>query len=550
MVLCAQIAAIWCTTAAFAVAPVNLYVSPTGSDTANDGSFAKPFQTLAQAKQAVRAQKQIPANADAPINVYLRAGRYALTDTMEFAPEDSGWSAQAPVTYQAYCDPAVEAAAISVLGFPYSSKLATPPRLLWNGVGDKAAWTGPVDPFLQMGINVTSNSFLLENAPPRVEENADIGDVCVDANGVGHTCYADPLASCVTGCMRACALHLERKTYTDKFYREFTHLFGKDLRKEEDCVEVCAQSCKGCEKATLSGSKLIPAGSMSSWTLVRSFTVAAADGTLQQQNLKVFRTDLTAFLPTPVSPDTKFSFSTLYVDNVQHPRAGFPNCIVLSDPVGSRTHGDFDCSYLPADKLEKPDKLSFDPATFSTKTAQWTNSQAIVVELRPNASDDANLFYSMKSLDAVHGEIRLGTGGSELSFHTFEQGPTTTTSSSPSAVDRMAAFRVENVLEELDSPGEWFFDAATNLLYLIPLDSASATPTTLASTVLEIPMLRQLVRVSGSRENQFFQAAHASTSLVETDSQTKASHLHFRHLVFSGTQLRHTDICKSRHCVL
>ncbi|KAF1315963.1 Achain a, uridine phosphorylase, partial [Globisporangium splendens] len=501
----------------------------TRSDTANDGSFAKPFQTLARAKQEVQVQKQKPANANAPVNMFLCAGRYALAETLEFGADDSGLSAQAPVTYQAYCDPAVENAATSVLGFPYRSHLATPPRLLWNGVGDKTTRTGPVDPFLQMGINVTSNSLLKQPiAPPQVE-NMDIGDVCVDKNGVGHTCYASPLASCVIGCMRACALQLERKTYSETFHNKFTHLFGKDLRKEEDCVEVCTLSCKECEKVTLSGSTLIPASSISTWTLSRALTVGSG---VTQQTLKIFQADLTPFLPAPVSPDTQFSFSTLYVDNVPYPRAGFPNCFAISDPVASPLRGLFNCSYAPASKVENPDKVFFDPATFSSKASQWTNPQSMVLEVHPNSSEAANLFYSVESVKIIgnEGQIRAGAGGTELSFETFEHELASTATSQTSA-----SFRVENVFQELDSPGEWFFDATTKCLYVIPLDSASATPATMAAMALEIPVLRQLVRVSGSRDNQFIQAAHASSSLLETDSRTKASHLQFRHLVFSGT---------------
>lgn len=526
-------------------APVNLFVSPTGSD-ANDGSLTNPFLTIARAKQEVIAQKQQPANADSPINVFLRAGRYALADTLEFAAADSGLSALAPVTYQAYCDASVEAAGISVLEFPYEAKLATTtPRRLWNGVGDKSAWSGPVDPFLQMGINKTSNTLLAAPIAPPTVENMDIGNVCVDKNGLGHTCYADPvLAPCVTGCMAACALQLERKVYPEKLYRHFTHLFGKDLRKEEDCVETCTLSCRGCEKVTLSGSIRIPAGSISSWTLFQTLTVG-----VPQQSLHVFRADLTSFLPTPASPDTAFSFSTLYVDDTQYPLAGFPDCLVATAPSSSSSasngsdlnESEFSCSYFPATSVQRTTKtLTVNTTAFSSKISQWTNPRSVVVDVRPNASEDASLLYSLASFDAAKGEIMLGAGGAELSYDAFENGP---------AFGSNAAFRVENVFEELDSPGEWFFDPTTKMLFVIPLDSSTASVASLKNSALEIPVLRQLLRVSGSRENTYTQAAHASLSLSESDSMTKATNLRFRYLIFSGTQLRHTDVCTcSRVC--
>ncbi|TYZ67652.1 hypothetical protein PybrP1_000843 [[Pythium] brassicae (nom. inval.)] len=528
-----------CASAAAATPSLSVFVSPTGSDAA-DGSLASPFRTIARAKQAVAALQQQPATAARPITVFLRAGRYALTEPLEFSAADSGVSPQAPVTYQAYCDAAVEAAGLSVLAFPYQPGLVTAtttPRLLWNGVGDQAAWGGPADPFLQLGINRSSNALLAGPVMLPAPSNSDASSVCVDKNGLGHTCYADPaLAPCVTGCMAACALHLERKVFADALYRRFSHLFGKDLRKEEDCVETCALSCRGCERVTLSGAVLIPAGAVTTWTLFQTLVVAAVGGGGAQRSLRVFRADLAAFLPAPASPDTAFSFSTLYVNDTQYPLAGFPDCLALSP--SSNLRREFNCSLAPAKSLQQrgvATTLTVDTAAFSAKLELWANPRGAVVDLRPNASEDANLLFSLASVDATKGELVLAAGGAELSYDIFENGPAAVGAGA-------AAFRVENVFEELDAPGEWFFDPATKMLFVIPLDSDAASVASMANSALEIPVLRQLVRVSGSRENTYTAAAHASSSLVETDSTARVANLRFRHLVFSGTQLRHTDI--------
>ncbi|ETI31714.1 hypothetical protein F441_21241 [Phytophthora nicotianae CJ01A1] len=522
--------------AATTAASIDLYVSPTGSDTGSaDGSFTKPFKTLTRVQQAVRTLNKLEANKQTPINVFLRAGRYELSETFDFTDADSGAGHDVPVTYQAYCDPAVEKAAISTRSFPYHSGSNIPPRLLWNGVGDIEEWEGPVDPFAQMGVNRSANSLLVVPNPAQYV-GTDIGTVCVDKNSVGHTCYAQdsPMATCVSGCMAACHNHIARKRYSKIFYNKFSHLFGKDLRKEEDCIEICSLSCRGCEKVVISGSKVIAAGTLA-WTLDHSVTVTFANG--GSQVLKVFRTDLSSILPglagvVPAKPEDVATFTTLYVDDARLPRAGFPNCLVDSS-LPAQT---FNCSYAPVNVVAS--QVVYNATTFSNRVPTWTNVKDIVADLRPQSAQPANLYYSLSAIDSVTGAMQLGAGGSELSYDIFTDGPGASWSSSASLDP---AIRMENVFQELDSPGEWFFDVPTRLLYLIPL-TTSTTATSLAKSVLEIPWLHQLLRVSGSRENQYVTPTHAHTTLEETTSNTKASNLRFRYLTFSGTQLHHLNI--------
>ena len=67
-------------------------VATTGSDE-NPGTEAKPFATLARARDAVRKQ-----NADgkrqATVTVLVRGGNYVLKDCLVFGPEDSGTAEQ------------------------------------------------------------------------------------------------------------------------------------------------------------------------------------------------------------------------------------------------------------------------------------------------------------------------------------------------------------------------------------------------------------------------------------------------------------------------
>lgn len=75
------------------------YVSPGGNDTWN-GSKGKPFATVTQARDAVRAMKK-NTPLEKPVTVYMRGGLYELSEPILFTPDDSG-TESCPVTYSAY----------------------------------------------------------------------------------------------------------------------------------------------------------------------------------------------------------------------------------------------------------------------------------------------------------------------------------------------------------------------------------------------------------------------------------------------------------------
>jgi hypothetical protein len=64
----------------------DFYVSPDGDDN-NPGTLDRPFASIQHAKDIVRLVNE---NIKSPINVYLRGGKYHLSETIVFSSQDSG----------------------------------------------------------------------------------------------------------------------------------------------------------------------------------------------------------------------------------------------------------------------------------------------------------------------------------------------------------------------------------------------------------------------------------------------------------------------------
>jgi parallel beta-helix repeat protein len=85
---------------------LSLYVAPNGND-AWSGKLAEPrdsdgpFASIGRARDAIRQWKAAQGGLKAPITVQIRGGKYVLPETITFTAEDSGTQA-CPVSYEAY----------------------------------------------------------------------------------------------------------------------------------------------------------------------------------------------------------------------------------------------------------------------------------------------------------------------------------------------------------------------------------------------------------------------------------------------------------------
>src|SRR4051794_7586772 len=80
-------------------AKADFYVATDGSDE-NPGTRAKPFATLARARDAVRQLKS-GSRRKAGVTVLVRGGTYVLNEPLVFGPEDSG-TPEHRMVYAAY----------------------------------------------------------------------------------------------------------------------------------------------------------------------------------------------------------------------------------------------------------------------------------------------------------------------------------------------------------------------------------------------------------------------------------------------------------------
>ena len=130
------------------------------------------------------------------------------------------------------------------------------------------------------------------------------------------------------------------------------------------------------------------------------------------------------------------------------------------------------------------------PASWSPRAAAWTNvDRAAVSLLQPNLW--GNYWFDVDRLEQSHASDGDGDGGGPV-LH-FSRGGWQDCQGA-AAKDGMAFF-IENLLEELDAPAEFYFDADAQLLYYMP--NGTATAAALDAITWTAPVAETLVRVVG-----------------------------------------------------
>ena len=135
---------------------------------------------------------------------------------------------------------------------------------------------------------------------------------------------------------------------------------------------------------------------------------------------------------------------------------------------------------------EAPRGVRFDPATFTTK--HWSNPTDAEINIFQEAYW-GNLQWQLKGIDYTTHSIWFGEGGQQIGAKWDKN---------PAVVGSRSRYFIENVFEELDSPGEWFLDQRSEYSLLL----SRTWELTSQSALIEVPQLESVIHFTGTQESR------------------------------------------------
>jgi len=196
----------------------------------------------------------------------------------------------------------------------------------------------------------------------------------------------------------------------------------------------------------------------------------------------------------------RYDFTQIFVNGKRQHRARYPDYDPSCPGFSGYAH--------PADtQLEWPHtELRYNPAEFTGK--KWAKPEEAVVHIF-DAIGIGNMQWRVGGVDWDTHTIRLGKGGFQM--NDIWAGKVV------SGIDQRSRFFVENVFEELDAPGEWYFDKEKGILYLMPEKGAD-----LNNAVVEASRMKCVIEFRGSEDDPVhhitfsgFRIAHTETTYLD-----------------------------------
>ena len=137
---------------------------------------------------------------------------------------------------------------------------------------------------------------------------------------------------------------------------------------------------------------------------------------------------------------------------------------------------------------------------------RWSRPEHAILHIFPK-NYWGSTQYRLKGIDYERNTLLLGEGGRQLRD----------TSESATGLGRESRFFVENVFEELDSPGEWYHDGESGVLYWYPEEGIDPE-----MALVEVSLLPHALEIIGTREHpvhdlsfQGLRFAHTERTFLE-----------------------------------
>ncbi len=172
------------------------------------------------------------------------------------------------------------------------------------------------------------------------------------------------------------------------------------------------------------------------------------------------------------------SVDQLFINGKRQIRARYPNGNSLSPDLSSFI-------YLSKADAWPHKRIYFNPETFTSK--KWKNPETAILNIFPH-NRWGNLQIKVKDINYENNYFDIEHRQPQINetFFKLVKRPGTYLSA-------QSNYFIDNVFEELDSEGEWYFDDKEAVLYYKPSQS-----TRLEDAIVEVPVLKELVRIKGS----------------------------------------------------
>lgn len=491
------------------------YVSPTGNDS-NPGTLADPFLTIQKARDVVRT---VNSSMTGDIMIYLRGGTYTLVDTFELTEEDSGTNGH-HVIYSAYGNEVpVISGGQKVTG--------------WSQVGTSDIWKASVslerirqfyvnDQRVQRArsaVTYRGTTWYDDPSPIVTKLGSGAGDYTIAPAAAVDLVFSETLSTAAKSAVESALTEEANQvitygwnggndTLTITGHVSNTTTFAHDVvASVEDTNSQVSRYLLLVDASTNVLAPELTSGPLGDGTVDYEIPAAATVNLIFNEELSTagktaVETALTAGANRIITYGWNGGNDTLTITGHATRETIFVNDVRanVSDAAGNKA-----IALLLVDSVNDVDD----------KDGLYVNDDAL--GYYANATD-MELHWSVEWKSFHHkvaGILNGGTGQKIINMQQpyFKLGRPGTTFST---VQYSSPFYIENALELLDTPGEWYFNRATDELFYWPKDGEN-----MATADAYVPVIEQLVTIKGD------------------STTTKANNIQFYGITFEyGTWLR------------